>query len=95
MKNVAFDNDTSQNIHSHPYISYITNERLQVEEQLHSKNYFLEMPRSRVKMRFLYMTKMSRQKLKYLENKKSFQDEIKSIFHQFHKLCHSDTGLKF
>ena len=32
--------------------------------------------------RFLYMTKNLRQKLKYLENEKSFQDEIKGIFHQ-------------
>ena len=31
------------------------------------------------------MTKMSRQKSKYLENEKSFQDEIKSIFHHFEK----------
>ena len=30
-----------------------------------------------------YMTKKSRQKLKYLENEKSFYDEIKSIFHHF------------
>ena len=29
------------------------------------------------------MTKQSRQKLKYLENDKSFYDEIKSIFHHF------------
>ena len=29
---------------------------------------------------FFYMTKKSRQKFKYLENGKSFQDEIKSIF---------------
>ena len=29
------------------------------------------------------MPKMSRQKLKYLENEKSFSDEIKSIFHHF------------
>ena len=32
---------------------------------------------------FLYMTEKSKQKFKYLENKKSFQDEIKSIFHHF------------
>ena len=32
---------------------------------------------------FLYMTKKSRQKLKYLENEKSFWGEIKSIFHYF------------
>ena len=30
---------------------------------------------------FYYMTKKSRQKFKYLENEKSFQGEIKSIFH--------------
>ena len=29
------------------------------------------------------MTKNSRQKLKYLENKKSFYDEMKGIFHNF------------
>ena len=29
------------------------------------------------------MSKKSRQKIKYLENEKSFQDEIKRIFHQF------------
>ena len=29
---------------------------------------------------FFYMTKMSRQKLKYIENEKSFRGEIKSIF---------------
>ena len=32
---------------------------------------------------FCLMIKKSRQKLKYLENKKSFQGEIKSIFHNF------------
>ena len=29
---------------------------------------------------FLYMTKTSRQKFKYLENKKSFYDKMKNIF---------------
>ena len=29
------------------------------------------------------MTKKSRQKFKYHENEKRFQDEIKSIFHHF------------
>ena len=29
------------------------------------------------------MTKKSRQKFKYLENEKNFQDEIKSIFRHF------------
>ena len=32
---------------------------------------------------FFYMTKKSRQNLKYLENEISFQGEIKSIFHHF------------
>ena len=50
LKNFDFDNDTSENIFSHPYISYISNETLQGEEQFHSKNYLLEMTRSRAKM---------------------------------------------
>ena len=29
------------------------------------------------------MPKMSRQKFKYLENEKSFEDKIKGIFHRF------------
>ena len=32
------------------------------------------------------MTKKSRQKFKYLENEKSFYDEIKNIFHHFEGL---------
>ena len=32
---------------------------------------------------FCYITKKLRQKIKYLENKKSFSGEIKSIFHNF------------
>ena len=32
---------------------------------------------------FFCMTRKSRQKLKYLENEKIFQDEIKSIFRHF------------
>ena len=43
VKNFGFDNDTSENIFSHPYISYMANERLQREEKIHSKNYFLKM----------------------------------------------------
>ena len=35
---------------------------------------------------FWYMTKKSRQKLKYLENGKSFWGEIKSIFHRFQRI---------
>ena len=29
VKKISFDNDTSENIFSHPYISYIANKRLQ------------------------------------------------------------------
>ena len=50
VNNFDFDNDTSETIFSHPYISYIANERLQGEEQFHFKNYLLEMPRFTVKM---------------------------------------------
>ena len=32
---------------------------------------------------FFYLTEKLRQEFKYLENEKSFQDEIKSIFHYF------------
>ena len=31
---------------------------------------------------FFYMIKKSRQKFKYLEKKKSFEGELKSVFHQ-------------
>ena len=37
VKNFDFDNDTSKNI-SQPYIYYMASERLQGEEQFHSKN---------------------------------------------------------
>ena len=50
VRNFYFDNDTSENIYSQPYISYMENERLQGEEQFHSKNYLLEMPCSHAKM---------------------------------------------
>ena len=38
MKNFDFDNETSENIFLHPYISYIANERLQEQKQFHSKS---------------------------------------------------------
>ena len=43
VKNFDFHNNTSKNMFSHLYISYMANERLQGEEQFHSKNYLLEM----------------------------------------------------
>ena len=61
-KNFDFDNNTSKNIFSHPYIYYMASERLQGEEQFHSKNYLLEMPRSHAKMRL----KSAPQKLNFL-----------------------------
>ena len=51
VKNFDFDNDTSKNIFSHHCIYYMASERLQGEEQFHSKNYLLEMSRFHAKMR--------------------------------------------
>ena len=51
LQNFDFDNGTSKNIFSHLYIYYMASERLQGDEQFHSKNYLLEMPRSHAKMR--------------------------------------------
>ena len=51
MKNFDFDNDTGKNIFSHIYIYYMANERLQGEEQFHTKNYLLEMSCFHAKMR--------------------------------------------
>ena len=48
--NLGSNNDTIENIYSHPYISYMANERLQGEKEFHSKNYLLEIPRSNAKM---------------------------------------------
>ena len=38
VKKVDFHNDTSKNIFLHPYTYYMASERLQREEQFHSKN---------------------------------------------------------
>ena len=51
VKNFDFDNDTGKNIFSYPYIYYMASERLQREEQFHTKNYLLEMSRFHAKMR--------------------------------------------
>ena len=40
------------------------------------------------------MTKKSRQKLKYLESEKSFQCEIKNIFHHFKELSVAKNCLR-
>ena len=65
VKNFYFDNDTSENIFSHPYTSYMANERLKREEKFHSKNYLLEMPHSHAKM----LLKSAPQKLNFVMEK--------------------------
>ena len=50
VKNFDFDDETSEKIFSHPYITDMANERLQGKEQLHSKNFLLEMHRSHAEM---------------------------------------------
>ena len=62
VKNFDFDSDTSKNIFLQPYVYYMASKRLQGEEQFHSINYLLEMPRSHAKMRL----KSARQKLNFL-----------------------------
>ena len=62
VKNFDFDDHTSKNIFSHHYIYYMASERLQGEEQFHSKNYLLEMSRFHAKMRL----KSAPQKLNFL-----------------------------
>ena len=44
-------NNGTENIFSHPYISYMANEILQKVKQSHSKNYLLEMSCSHDRMR--------------------------------------------
>ena len=65
MENFDFDNDTSKNIFSHPYIYYMASKRLKGEEQFDSKNNLLEMPRSHAKMRL----KSAPQRLNFLMTK--------------------------
>ena len=65
VKNFDFNNDTNRNIFSHPYIYYMARERLQGEEQFHSKKYLLEMSRFHAKMRL----KSAPQKLNFLMEK--------------------------
>ena len=66
VKNFDFDNDiTDKNIFSHPHIYHMASERRQGEEQFHSKNYLLEIPRFHAKMRL----KSAPQKLNILMTK--------------------------
>ena len=65
VENFDFDNDTSKNIFSHPYIYHMASKRSQGEENFHSKNNLLEMPRSHAKMRL----KSAPQRLNFLMTK--------------------------
>ena len=72
VKHFDFDNDASENIFSHSYISYMANERSQVLEQFHSKNYLLDMHCSQANIRL----KSAPQKLNFVIAKaisKSYQ----------------------
>ena len=62
VKNLDFGNDMSENIFSHSYVSYMTNERLQEEKKFDSKNYVLKMSRSHGKIGL----KSAPQKLKFV-----------------------------
>ena len=62
VKNFDFDNGTGKNIFSHPYTYYTASERLQGEEQFHTKKYLLEMSCFHAKMRL----KSAPQKLNFL-----------------------------
>ena len=50
VRNFDLDNDTSESIFSRLYINYVANEKLEGQEQFHSNNYLLEMPRSHAKL---------------------------------------------
>ena len=65
VKKSDFDNDTSGNIFSHPYVYYMANERLQGEKQFYSTNYLLEMLCFHSRMRL----KSAPQKLNFVMTK--------------------------
>ena len=64
-ENFDFGTGTSKNIFLHSYIYYMASERLQGEEQFHSKNYLLEMPYFHARMHL----KSAPQKLDFLMTK--------------------------
>ena len=69
VKNFDFDNSTSKNIISHPYIYYMASERLQREQQFHPRYYLLEMPHFHAKIRL----KSAPQKLNILMAKAMYK----------------------
>ena len=62
MENFDFDKGTSKTIFSNSYIYSMVSERLQGEQQFHSRNCLLEMPRFHAKTRL----KSAPQKLNFL-----------------------------
>ena len=91
VKKFDFDNDASENIFSHPYISYIANERLQEKGQFHSKNYLFEMYCSHAKMRL----KSPPQKLNFVMAKTISKSYILNCSHalaRFRIVTHSNTA---
>ena len=65
VKNFEFGNDMNENIFSQPCIYYMTSDRLQGEEQCHSKDYLLEMLCSHAKL----LLKRAPQKLNFVVEK--------------------------
>ena len=75
--------------HSHPYISYMSNERLQGEDSFQSKNHFLEIPPTHAKVHL----KSAPQKLNFLMVK-----AIQKVIHQIvatNALAHGSQTMKF
>ena len=62
VKEFDFDNDMDKNIFSHSHIYYMASERLQGEEQFHTKHFLLEMSRFHSKM----LLKSALKKLNFL-----------------------------
>ena len=62
VKEFDFDNDMGKNIFSHSHIYYMASERLQGEEQFHTKHFLLEMSRFHSKM----LLKSALKKLNFL-----------------------------
>ena len=62
VKEFDFDNDMGKNIFSHSHVYYMASERLQGEEQFHTKHFLLEMSRFHSKM----LLKSALKKLNFL-----------------------------
>ena len=62
LKEFDFDNDMGKNTFSHSHVYYMASERLQGEEQFHTKHFLLEMSRFHSKM----LLKSALKKLNFL-----------------------------